>query len=350
MKILVVGDSFVPVEVFRKGFPALERAHDVEYVQLDESRSFKPTTESERSIREYLGTPGEVAERVPGKDVLVVHGAPVTDEVLAAAPSLRLLCCARGGPVNVDVKAASARGIPVVNTPGKNADAVADQALAFMVMLARRFPRAQKFLLDGGTLGESAYEGAQFLGHELGGHVLGLVGYGNVGRRVAKRALAFGMSVVVFDPFVQTIDPPDVRQVPSLAALLEAADFVSLHVRASADTENLMGRAEFAAMKEGAWFINTARETLVDESALDAALSSGRLAGAALDVVRPRSGSGPGGQHPLLRHSNVVITPHIGGATHETLLRGVTMVAADIDRFNRGEPLAAVVNRSAVKA
>ena len=347
MKILVVGDSFVPVEVFREGFAALEEAHEVEYVQLDESRMFKAATDSEHAIREYLGTPAEVARRIGGHEVLVVHGAPVTDEVLAAAPQLRLLCCARGGPVNVDVKSASARGIPVVNTPGKNADAVADQALAFMVMLARGFPRAQKFLLEGGKLGESAYEGSQFLGHELGGHVLGLVGYGNVGRRVAQRALAFGMSVVVYDPFVQTIDLDGVRQVPSLAALLEVADFVSLHVRASADTENLMGRAEFAAMKEDAWFINTARETLVDESALDAALSSGHVAGAALDVVRPRSGSG---LHPLLRHPNVVITPHIGGATHETLLRGVTMVAADIERFNRGEPLANVVNRSAVPA
>jgi len=134
--------------------------------------------------------------------------------------------------------------------------------------------------------------------------------------------------------------------VPSLAALLEVADFVSLHVRASAETENLIGRAELAAMKPGAYFINTARETLLDEGALDAALASGHIAGAALDVVRPRAGAGP---HPLLRHSNVVITPHIGGATHETLLRGVTMVAAEIERFAAGDPLVNVVNRAAVK-
>ena len=347
MKILVVGDSFVPVAVFRKGLAGIERAHDVEYMQLDESSLLEPASDSDRAIREYLGTPAQIAKRIGGKDVLVVHGAPVTDEVLAAAPRLRLVCCARGGPVNVDVKAASARGIPVVNTPGKNADAVADQALAFMVMLARGFPRAQRFLLDGGRLGESAYEGAQFLGHELGGHVLGLVGYGNVGRRVARRALAFGMDVIVYDPYVKSIDMAGVRQVPSLAVLLEESDFVSLHVRASADTENLMGRAEFAAMKRGAWFLNTARETLVDEAALDAALASGHVAGAALDVVRPRAGEGP---HPLLRHPNVVITPHIGGATHETLLRGVTMVAAEIERFDRGESLGSVVNRSALPA
>jgi D-3-phosphoglycerate dehydrogenase / 2-oxoglutarate reductase len=347
MKILVVGDSFLSVEVFKKGFAGIERAHEVEYLQLDESHVLEPATDSERTIREFLGTPAQVAARAGDKDVLVVHGAPVTDEVLEAGTRLRLVCCARGGPVNVDVKAVSARGLPVVNTPGKNADAVADQALVFMVMLARGFPRAQKFLLDGGKLGESAYEGARFLGHELGGHVLGLVGYGNVGKRVATRALAFGMRVIVHDPYVESIDLDGVRKVQSLAALLQEADFVSLHVRASAETENLFGRGEFAAMKKGAWFINTARESLVDEGALDEALASDHIAGAALDVVRPRSEGGP---HPLLRHPNVVITPHIGGATHETLLRGVTMVAAEVERFDAGKPLVNVVNRAAVKA
>ena len=345
MKIVVVGDSFVPVEVFKRGFEGLERAHSVVYVQLDESREFRPATESERSLREYLGSPTQVAEHVGDANILAVHGAPVTGEVLATAPDLKLLACCRGGPVNVDVKAASALKIPVVNSPGKNAEAVADQAIAFMIMLARGFPRAQRFLLDGGRLGESAYEGARFLGGELGGHVLGLVGYGNVGRRVARRALAFDVTVVAYDPYIKSGDAPGVQLLTSLAALLDVSDFVSLHVRAGADTENLFGRAEFAAMKPGSWFINTARETLVDEAALDAALAGGHLAGAALDVVRPHSAGGP---HPLLRHENVVITPHIGGATHETLLRGVTMIAAEIERFAAGEPLVSVVNRRAV--
>jgi D-3-phosphoglycerate dehydrogenase len=269
----------------------------------------------------------------------------VTEEVMAAGANLKLVCCARGGPVNVDVSAATARRIPVVNTPGKNAEAVADQTLAFMVMLARGFPRAQRFLLEGGKLGESAYEGARFLGHELGGHVLALVGYGNVGRRVCRRAIAFGMTVTVYDPFVQ-VEETGARQVERLADLLPSADFVSLHVRATEETHNLFGRNEFAQMKKGAYFVNTARETLVDEDALEAALSSGQLAGAALDVVRPRMGIGP---HPLLKHDNVVITPHIGGATHETLLRGVTMVADEILRFSSGKPLRSVVNRAVVE-
>jgi D-3-phosphoglycerate dehydrogenase len=347
MKILVVGDSFVPVSVFERGLGGLRRLHQLDYLQLDESHQLMPSTRSERSIREYLGTPDQIAARAGDTEILVVHGAPVTAEVLAAAPHLKLICCARGGPVNVDVAAASARQIPVVNTPGKNAESVADQTLAFAVMLARGFPRAQRFLMDGGTLGESAFEGARFLGHDLVGHVLGLVGFGNVGRRVHKRAVAFGMRVIVYDPYVRIGEVASAKQVATLADLLAEADFVSLHVRATRETENLFGASQFDAMKPSSYFINTARESLVDEEALDSALASGHLAGAALDVVRSRPEGGP---HPLLRHENVVITPHIGGATHETLLRGVTMVAADISRFAAGETLRAVINRTAVEA
>jgi D-3-phosphoglycerate dehydrogenase / 2-oxoglutarate reductase len=347
LKILVVGDSFVPVPVFERGLAVLQGKHQLEYLQLDESEELVPSSSSEGSIREYLGTPAQIAGRVRGAEILIVHGAPVTDEVLTAAPNLRLICCARGGPVNVDVAAASARQIPLVNTPGKNAESVADQTLAFMIMLARRFPKAQRFLIDGGTLGESAFEGARFLGHDLGGHVLGLVGFGNVGSRVHRRALAFGMRLVVYDPYVRVGELASTEQVSTLAELLAKSDFVSLHVRATAETKNFFGAAQFNAMKPASYFLNTARESLVDEEALDAALASGHLAGAALDVVRPRSQPGP---HPLLRHENVVITPHIGGATHETLLRGVTMVADEIQRFAAGEPLRAVVNRAEVKA
>jgi len=342
MRILVVGDSFVSADVFRRGLNALADEHELTFLQLDESR-----TPPALLISEYAGDPREIMEWIVGVEVLVVHGAPVTEKVLDASDMLRLVCCARGGPVNVDVAAASERSIPVVTTPAKNADAVADQTLAFMVMLARRFPHAQRFLLEGNGVGDSAFQGARFFGHDLGGHVLGLVGYGNVGHRVARRARAFEMKVIVFDPYLDLEGDENVEQVADLETLLERAHFVSLHARATPENENLLGHSAFARMRLGSYFVNTARETLVDEEALDEALSSGRLAGAALDVVRPRNASGP---HPLLRHENVVLTPHIGGATHETLLRGATMVAEEIKRFAAGEPLVNVINRQAVDA
>jgi D-3-phosphoglycerate dehydrogenase len=343
MKILVFGDSYVSSEVFARAFAALEPDPQLTYAQLDESDLMKPRTPSELSLREYAGSPRQLIERLPGQEVLVVHGAPVSDAVLDASGQLKLVCCARGGPVNIDLEAASQRRIPVVTTPGKNAESVADLAIAFMVMLARGIPKAQSFLEHGGRLGESAFEGAQFFGNDLGGHALGLVGYGNVGRRVARRAFSFGMSIQAYDPYLDpaTLAEDGVTPLSTLASLLEQSNFVSLHARTSAENENLMSGPEFKRMQAGAFFINTARETLVDEEALLEAVSSRHLAGAALDVVRPHLGPGP---HPLLELPNVVITPHIGGATRETLQRGAQMVAEEIGRFSRSEPLRWVIN------
>lgn len=347
MRILVVGDSYFGASVFAEVFVELETDHHVEYLQLDETRRFEPSTPSELRIREHAGAPEEICAAMPKVEVLAFHGAAITDEVLDASDVLKLVCCARGGPVNVDLEAASARGIPVTTTPGKNADAVADLTLAFLVMLARRIPKTQWYLLKGGTTNLSTFEGAEFFGHDLGGHVLGLVGFGHVGERVELRTHGFGLDVVVFDPYREFEATEPVAHVDSLEELLARADFVSLHARATAENENLFGTAAFATMKPGSYFVNTARETLVDEEALDAALASGHLAGAALDVVKPRSGSGP---HPLLRHENVLITPHVGGATYETLLHGARMLVEDIVRFAAGEPLVNVINPSAVTA
>jgi len=344
MKILVVGDSYMPVRYFREAFAELDQVHELEYVQIDADRTFEPTTPSERQVREYQGSPRELAELVPGFEVLVVQGAPVTDAVLDASRELRLVCCARGGPVNVDLVAATARSLPVVNTPGKNAEAVADLTVAFLVMLARGLPRAQRFLEEGNRLRDN-WEGARFVGSDLRRHVLGIVGYGQIGRRVARRAAAFGMNILAYDPYVK-VDGA-VEQVATLEELLAHADFVSLHARANEDNENLIDAAAFAAMRPGAFFVNTARETLVDEDALDHALATGRLAGAALDVVRTDTIHG---RHRFLRHENVVLTPHLGGATHETLLQGAEMIAAEIERFVAGEPLVNVVNLPPVAA
>ena len=342
MRILAVGDSYMPPAYFREAFRQLHSAHLIEYLQVDPARSFRPVTSSELKIREYQGSPAELAERMRGIEVLAVHGAPVTEEVLAAAPDLRLVCCARGGPVNVDVEAMSSRGLPLVNTPGKNAEGVADLTLAFLIMLGRGLPRAQRFLVAGNQLADT-YAGSQFFGSELGDHVLGLVGCGQIGSRVAIRASAFGMTVLGYDPYIDVCTAVDL--VESLTELVERSHFVSLHARATPETEDLFDREIFANLRPGAFFVNTARETLVDEDALDDALSAGRVAGAALDVIRPREATE---RHPLLRHENVILTPHIGGATHETLLRGSLMLAAEIERFDAGKALNHVVNSRSV--
>jgi D-3-phosphoglycerate dehydrogenase len=336
VRVLAVGDSYMPRSYFRRAFEQLERSHHIEYIELDGAAGFSPSTASELRVREYIGCPQLVVERMKDVEVLAIHGAPITDDVVNASDALRLVCCARGGPVNVDVEAVTHRGIPLINTPGKNAEAVADLTLAFLVMLARGLPKATGFLEDGGRVLDN-WQGAQFMGSDLRGHTLGLIGYGQVGRRVATRATAFGMKQLAYDPFVES---NEVEQVYALDELLAKADYVSLHARATGDNLHLMNAAALAAMKAGAFLVNTARASLVDEDALDIALASGHLGGAALDVFEEEAT----GRSRLLRHPNVVLTPHIGGATSETLLQGALMIAAEIERFAADEPLANVVN------
>jgi D-3-phosphoglycerate dehydrogenase len=348
LRVLVVGDSYCPAAALQDGFVSLVETHQVTFRDILDEPTWTPSSVSELGIREFLGSPRQVSQMLDGHDVLVVQAAPVTDAVLDSAPSLRLICCVRGGPVNIDVTAATERGIPVITTPGKNADAVAELTIAFLIMLARRLREVMYHVEGGGEFGHDNYEGARWFGHDLAGHTLGLIGYGQVGRRVAARAHAFGLRVLAYDPYVEpSVLVADGVEPAALDALLAASDLVSIHARATEANRGLIGPRQIARMKPGSYLVNTARDSLVDEDALLAGLQSGRLAGAALDVVSP---SPAAGRHPLLDHPNVVISTHIGGATYETLLHGGAMAAEEIERFWRGEPLRNVANRAVATA
>ena len=344
MKILAVGDSFVPTRLFEVGLKHLMAGHQVRFIELHMDAPFVPATPSERSIREYAGNPQQLVDALDGEDILLVHAAPVTDAVLDASPDLKVVGVTRGGPVNIDLAAAGDRGITVITAPARNAEAVADLTLAFLVMLARRVITGIDFIRGGGRMGDSAFEGARFFGNELHGHTLGLVGCGNVGTRVASRAAAFGMSVCVYDPYVESshLESRGIK-VMELEELLACSDFVSLHTRVTPETQNFFDASKFAMMKRGAFFINTAREVLVDEQALYSALASGSLAGAALDVLRPWP---EGTVNPLVSLSNVIITPHIGGATHEAALRGVQILVEQLDHYLVGQPMQHAVDKA----
>jgi D-3-phosphoglycerate dehydrogenase len=335
VKVLVVGDPYMPVSAYAGALAALDGLVDLSTMQIDEAGGAAPVTESERGLREYAGDPAQVARAVAGHDVLVVHGAPVSAEVLDAAP-LRLVCCARGGPVNVDVAAATRRGIPVVNTPGKNAEAVAELTIAFALLLIRAVPRASRHLLEGGGFAESVFEGREFFGAEAPSLTLGLVGVGHVGREVARRARALGFTVLGYDPV-----PPadDSVELVELGTLLSRSDIISVHARLTAANGRMFSRDLFARMRPGAYFINTAREGLVDEAALQQALERGHLGGAALDVLELTPG-----RHPLLGRPDVFVTPHIGGATAETLARGAERAVAAVADLLAGRVPANVVN------
>lgn len=342
MKILALGDSYCPGSVLRRGLARLSENHEVTFGEVANEPQWVPETSSERYVKEYFGNPRQVTGLLTDQDVLVVHGAPVTEGVLQASPNLKLVCCMRGGPVNVDVAAATARGILVTTTPGKNADAVAELTLAFMIMLARRIPPAMRYVDGGGEFGKDNFEGVNWLGYELAGRTAGLIGCGRVGSRVGQLARTMRMRVLAYDPYVGDDLIRGIGATPApIEDLLQQSDFVSLHVRASPETRHMIGRRAFGAMKQGSFFINTSRDILVDEDALYHALASGHLAGAAFDVLSP---SNAGQRHRILDFPNVVVVAHIGGATVETLEKGCQMAVSEIERFSRQDPLAYVVN------
>lgn len=257
-----------------------------------------------------VSTPKEYEPHLSDCEALLVRSAvKVKADVLAKAPRLRVIGRAGVGVDNVDLPAATAAGVLVMNTPGGNAVSVAEHSLALMLALARMIPEANASTRSG------KWEKKKFLGNELRGKTLGIVGLGNIGQEVVRRARGFEMRVIASDPYVNPVTAADlsVGLLP-LEKLFAAADYISLHVALTPETRNMINAASIERMKPGVRIINCARGELVDQDALAAALQSGKVAGAGLDVFSPEPL--PEG-HPLLRAPNLIATPHIAGSTEE---------------------------------
>ena len=264
-----------------------------------------------------------------GCSLLVTEIEVVGADVLDALPDVRLVATARGGPVNVDLDACAARGIPVVFTPARNADSVADFVLGALLSLTRGISAAERHLREQGWHVDGELPYLHFRGRELSGLVLGLVGYGAIGRRVAQRARdGFGMRVVFTDPAVDGAVP--------LEELLAQSDVVSLHCPRSPATRGLVDAAALRAMRPGALLVNTAGGGIVDEDALVEALVDGRLGGAVLDVFATEPLPA---DSPLLTAPNLLLTPHLAGAALDVVAHHTEMIVSDVERWHRGEPL-----------
>lgn len=271
-------------------------------------------------------TSEQLAEKIPPYHGLIVRSAStVTAEVVAAAENLRVIGRAGIGVDNIDVQAATKKGVVVMNTPAGNNVTTAEHAISMMLALARSIPQATASMKNG------KWEKGKFTGSEVFNKTLGIVGIGNIGSLVADRALGLKMRVIAYDPFIS--QPAAQRlgvELVSLDELYARSDFISIHTPLNQETRGLVGTAAFAKMKKGVRVINCARGGIVDEEALAVAITAGKVAGAALDVF---SQEPPAPDHPLLKLNQVICTPHLGAATDEAQVNVAVAIAHQVVNY-----------------
>ena len=300
------------------------------------------TLRAEDAFDVVVSNPQEYERHLGTAMALIVRSAvKVTADVMERAPRLRVIGRAGVGVDNIDCEEATKRGIVVMNTPGGNATAVAEHTLALMLSLARSVPAANASTKAG------RWERKKFKGREVFGKTLGIVGFGSIGRQVAERARPFGMEVVAYDPFV-SIDAAKGAGVELLAldALLARADYLSLHLSLTPETAGIVNAELIDKMKDGVRIINCARGELIDSAALDAAIRSGKVGAAALDVYD----SEPPTNTALLSHEQVVATPHIGGSTAEAQVKVGLDIAVQVRDFLNSGVVVNAVNTPSVSA
>lgn len=282
-------------------------------------------------------SPDDLMKNVDKYDALIVRGrTKVTAQVIEKGTKLKVVGRAGVGVDNVDVGAATKRKIAVVNAPTGSTVSVAELALGHMLSLARKLPTADKSIKDG------KWEKKAFMGTELNGKTLGLLGSGRIGTEVAKRAQAFGMRAIAYDPYL----PPAIAKENKIElvgkdTLFKSADFLSIHTALTPETKGMVGPKEFSMMKKSAFIINCARGEVIQEKALAEALKAGTIAGAGVDVFESEPPTGS----PLLGIPNVYMTPHIGASTREAQFRAGMIIVEQVDKALKGGKPEYIVNK-----
>ncbi|WP_084143295.1 NAD(P)-dependent oxidoreductase [Amycolatopsis taiwanensis] len=300
-----------------------------------------PPSATGRSLAD-AGLDHELAEA----EAIVCELDRLDERSLDIAANLGFAVSCRAAPVNIDLDACTRRGIPVATTPGRNADVTADLTFSLLLSVLRNTSRAEAWLRSGAWRTDDVFEPYRaFRGLSLNGRTLGILGGGAVGKRVLQRARAFGMNVLVYDPYLPADAFGDEAKIVPLEELLAASDVVTVHVPLAESTVGLIGAKEIAAMRPGAYLINAGRAAIVAEQPLIDALRSGHLAGAGLDVfwTEPLPPD-----HPLLELPTVTLTPHIGGASDDVIVVHSRLAADALRAWHAGGQPAALANAAAL--
>lgn len=328
-KLLLIGDHFISPGLMRGKLGQLaDRFEIVEAMTPFPLEPFRNIAE----VREASGSEEQMIQLLQGVSLCIAHHAPLTRRIMEHSPDLKLFIVCRGGPVNVNVPAAIEHGITIAYTPARNAEATAEHTIAMMLSAMRGIPAADAAIRKGQWNGDYTYETAAF---ELETAAVGLIGYGAIGRIVARILRGFGTRVVIYDPYA-TIDASDGLEQVSFDQLLAVANVVSLHARETAESRSILGRAQIARLQRGSIVINCARGSLMDYEAVAEALTSKHLFAAAADVfpVEPIPADSP-----LLRLPNFIFTPHLAGGTKQAAEKATAIAAEELRLFLSGNPL-----------
>ncbi|MCF3639312.1 2-hydroxyacid dehydrogenase [Rhizobium sp. TRM95111] len=337
--IAIAGDRFMLPQVFRdKLVEAAGDGHEIRMLELpwpDVPMEHGYAVEGMDGLKEYLGSADEIVDFIGDAEIFITQLAPLSRGMFERLPGLKFVAVSRGGPVNIDMAAAREAGVTVVNTPGRNASAVAEFTIGAILAETRLIRTGHESLRRGEWRGE-LYR-ADVTGRELSEMTVGVIGYGNIGTKVVRLLRAFGTKVLVHDPYVQLSAEDRNAGVEHVALddLLSRSDIVTLHPRVTEETRNMANAEAFAKMRPGALFVNTARGPLCDYDALYDALVGGHLGGAMLETfaVEPVPAD-----WPLLQLPNVTLTPHIAGASVRTVTYAAEMAADEVRRYIAGEP------------
>jgi D-3-phosphoglycerate dehydrogenase len=337
--IAIIGDHFMLPDVFEEKIKALCG----DKVTTNSTKSNWPNEPMEHGyavkgmdgLKEYFGTADQVVDFVGDADILVTQLAPMSRSMFEQLPSLKMIAVSRGGPVNIDMAAAKDHNVLVVNTPGRNASAVAEFTIGAILAETRKIREGHEDLRTGNWRGD-LYR-ADLTGRELNEMTVGVIGYGNIGTKVVRILRAFGCKIVVHDPYIQ-LSTDDIEagvELVSLNDLLCESDVVTIHARVTDETRHMMNAEAFEKMKKGSLFVNTARGPLCNYDDLYDALTNGHLGSAMLETfsVEP-----PPADWDLLKLPNVTLTPHIAGASVRTVTYAAEQAAEEVRRYVAGEP------------